>query len=268
MELARLYQAYADRSSLESVALKACSVLVALTLQKPNRTSKSKDHVAHLHRRLTLWKEDDLSALLDEGRCIQRHLRFRGVPDKDRAARIFNNLMLQGKVHSALHYLSCHSSGGVLNLDAQVPVRSSNGDTVMTTVHEALLDKHPLGKPPDPSTLLGSPPGTVNPILFDGLNADAIRSASLRTTGAAGPSGLDAIAWRRLCCVFKSASVTLCFALAAVGHRLCTEAVHPDGLSAFMACRLIPLDKQPGVRPIGVGEVPRRDYREGSASSC
>ena len=164
--------------------------------------------------------------------------------------------MLQGKVHSALRYLSCHSSGGVLNLDAQVPVRSSNGDTVMTTVHEALLDKHPLGKPPDPSTLLGSPPGTVNPVLFDGLNADTIRSASLRTTGAAGPSGLDAIAWRCLCCIFKSASVTLCSALAAVGHCLCTETVHPDGLSAFVACRLIPLDKQPGVRPIGIGEVP------------
>ena len=69
--------------------------------------------------------------------------------------------MLQGKVHSALRYLSCHSSGGVLNLDAQVPVRSSNGDTVMTTVHDALLDKHPLGKPPDPSTLLGSPPSMI-----------------------------------------------------------------------------------------------------------
>ena len=43
------------------------------------------------------------------------------------------------------------------------------------------------------STLLGSPPGTVNPILFDGLNADAICSAFLRTSGAAGLSGLDAI---------------------------------------------------------------------------
>ena len=71
-----------------------------------------------LNCRLTLWKGGDLSALLDEGQCIQRHLRFRGVPDKDRAARIFNNLILQGKVHSILCYLSCHFSGGVLNLDA------------------------------------------------------------------------------------------------------------------------------------------------------
>ncbi len=37
-----------------------------------------------------------------------------------------------------------------------------------------------------------------------------------------------------------------------------TTFVHPEGLSAFVACRLIPLDKCPGVRPIGVGEVPRR----------
>ena len=56
MELACLYQAYVDCLSLESIALKACSVFVALTLQKPNRTSKSKDHVAHLNCRLSLWK--------------------------------------------------------------------------------------------------------------------------------------------------------------------------------------------------------------------
>ena len=136
--------------------------------------------------------------MLDEGQYIQRQLRYRGAPDKDRAAQIFNNLMLQGKVHSALRYLSCHSSGGVLNLNAQLPVRSSNGNTEMTTVHR-VLDKHPLGRPPHPSTLLDSTPDPVNPIIFDGLNADAIRSASLQTAGAADPSGLDATAWRRLC---------------------------------------------------------------------
>ena len=43
-----------------------------------------------------------------------------------------------------------------------------------------------------------------------------------------------------------------------MGHRICTEAVYPDGLTAFVACCLIPLDKQPGVRPIDIGEVPRR----------
>ena len=54
-ELAHLYQAYTDGSSLESVALKACTVAPILLLQKPSRTSKSKDHVNHLQRRLDLW---------------------------------------------------------------------------------------------------------------------------------------------------------------------------------------------------------------------
>ena len=80
----------------------------------------------------------------------------------------------------------------------------------------------------------------------------------MRTNGAAGPSGVDAYEWRRLCSSFKGASVDLCNALAGMAKRLCTSTVDPDGVSAYVACRLIPLNKNPGVRPIGIGEVPRR----------
>ena len=71
-------------------------------------------------------------------------------------------------------------------------------------------------------------------------------------------SGLDAYAWRRLCSLFKLASQDLCHALAAVGKKICSSNVHPEDISTFVACHLIPLDKNPGVRQIGVGEVPRR----------
>ena len=83
-----------------------------------------------------------------------------------------------------------------------------------------------------------------------------IKQTALHTNSAAGPSGLDAHAWRRHCSSFKSAT-TLYVALACVGHRLATSDVNPEGVSAFVACRLVPLDKCPGVRPIGIGEVPR-----------
>ena len=47
-------------------------------------------------------------------------------------------------------------------------------------------------------------------------------------------------------------------ALAAVARRMCTTLIDPSTLLAYTACRLIPLNKCPGVRPIGIGEVVRR----------
>ena len=55
-----------------------------------------------------------------------------------------------------------------------------------------------------------------------------------------------------------SASRDLCSALAAIGRHLCSSLVNPQSISALVACRLIRLNKCPRVRPIGVGEVPRR----------
>ena len=55
-----------------------------------------------------------------------------------------------------------------------------------------------------------------------------------------------------------SASADLCHAISAFGRKISTSYVDPSGLVAYTACRLIPLDKNPGVRPIGVDEVLRR----------
>ena len=79
-----------------------------------------------------------------------------------------------------------------------------------------------------------------------------------QTKGSAGPSGLNAHAWRKLCCSFSDASDDLCQALASVARRLCTQFVHPSALAPLLVCRLIALNKNPGVRPVGVCEVPRR----------
>ena len=136
-------------------------------------------------------------------------------------------------------------------------ILTGNEETVQRTTRDVLLDKHPDGRPaPDEALLDTSLTNQCHdPIVYEQITGEAIRQAAMHTHGAAGPSGVDAYAWRRFCSSFQSASTDLCNALAAVAS---TVSVHPNSLTAFVACRLIPLNKNPGVRPIGIGEVSRR----------
>ena len=108
--------------------------------------------------------------------------------------------------------------------------------------------------------LLRGPKRKVEPVIFDNIDAIAIERAAKRTRGSAGPSGIDADTWRRILGSksFGKGSADVCDAIARMCRRLCTEYVDPSTISTLMACRLIPLDKNPGVRPIGIGEVLRR----------
>ena len=255
--MARLYNAFASGSSLESVALMGTTILPLLLLQQPHKRSKVKEHIKCLERRLKIWKDGDLVSLVKEGRTIQQKLPNylrENTENQNRIARRFSRLMFEGKTHAALDLLTNSSKGSVLHLDQ--PANPNDPDS--KSVREVLVSKHPPAQTAslDPS-LQGSPP-EFHPIIFDSIDASLIRSTALRTSGTAGPSGLDAHAWRRLCTTFKAASNSLCQSLAEVARRLCSSFVDPQALAPFLACRLIALDKCPGVRPIGIGNTARR----------
>ena len=55
-EITRLMNLWRDHSPLENIALKVIHIMPALLLQKPNKNSKAKDHVAALEKRLELWE--------------------------------------------------------------------------------------------------------------------------------------------------------------------------------------------------------------------
>ena len=209
-ELARLYRAFANGSAMESIALMATTVLPILALQLPHKRSKVKEHIKYLERRLKTWSDGDLTTLVKEGRTIQPRLPKTSrvnVESESRLARTFANLMFRGKTHAALDLLANSGKGGVLHLDQ--PANADDPDSV--SVREVLVSKHPTGQPASPesteSTLWGLPP-VIHPIIFDSIDARLIRSTALKTSGAAGPSGLDAHAWWRLCTAFKSASTS------------------------------------------------------------
>ena len=257
-ELSRLFSAFATKSSLESIALKAAFLFPHLVLQCSSPKTHSKDITAHIDRRLSQWHQGAFSELLCEGQTIQSHLPKRNtLPKNYQLAREFANLMMDGKVGQALRLLTQKSKGHVLDLNSHI----IPDDPSSSLVRDLLQEKHPPQGPVNHEAILFNEtlPTDHDPhfVLFDNLNSDLIKRTALRTTGAAGPSGVDATSWRRFCTSFKASS-DLCHSLASVARRLCTTYVHPASISALVAGRLIALDKNPGVRPIGVGEVARR----------
>ncbi len=254
-ELARLYLAFGMSSTLESIALKATIVLPLLLLQKPHRTSKNKDHTTCLERRMDIWRKGDLSKLVDEGKAIQNRLPNKPGPVQDKStARSFANLMFAGKCKAALDILNKSETNSILHLDDP----ENPNDPNSLSVKDILINKHPTGQEAYRECIIDAEPQEPHPIIFEAINSNSIRSCALKTRGAAGPSGLDAHTWRRLCTTYKGPSSNLCESLALVAKRICSTYVDPNSMKPLLACRLIALSKNPGVRPIGVGDTARR----------
>ena len=184
---------------------------------------------------------------------------------KTQVARKFSKLMRDGKVQAALRMLSTNGLSSLLKLDQEVsPGR---------TVKDILTEKHPEAghvhadaiRTHSSTQAFGN---DCHPIVFEQKNAELIRHSAMHTDGAAGPSGTDAMSWRHFCTAFGEKSNDLCCTLAALARLLCSSYIDPTCLDAYTASRLIPLDKCPGVRPIGVGEVVRRIVLEICYEGC
>ena len=233
---------------MQHLALKAAIVLVAVGLQKPSQKSKAKDYQECLEKRLKLWKNGGIECLLREGRMIQRRIqKSRKNSDPPNKGRIFAKLVMEGQINSALHFLSEAESGGVLPLTEDVM--------------RQLREKHAEAQKASLGALLFGPVEDIPDSAYQQINGEMLREAALRTRGSGGPSGVDAVGFKRIlaCKSFKRSSTNLCDSIATLTKRLCTEYVDPLTIEPILSNRLIPLDKGNGeVRPIGVGEVIRR----------
>ena len=257
-ELARLFQAYADSSEIESVAITAAMVMPHLLLQKTHKRSNYKENSACLVRRLGAWKAGDIDGLMKESKSIQQHIcqstRQRACYNTDNSSLTFAKFMKKGNVKAAQRLVSCQNGNGVLSLTDKISSTSNE------SVKDVLIEKHPEAAPIYYDAIVDSSlqAPSVHPVLFNQIDGVLIRNMALKSSGSAGPSGLDAYDWKRLTTNFQGHSRNLCNALAAVARRLSTEFIDPEGIKALVACRLIPLNKNPGVRPIGVCETVRR----------
>ena len=248
-EMTRLINLWNTKSPERKTCLTALMVMPILLLQRTSLKYKSSEIKDHLKRRLTLWKSKEIEELMSECRTIQRRIPKGNARSNnmDDLAKRFSNLMILGKVNPAIRFLDQNSCGGILPL---------NQETM-----QCLLEKHPKAQPPNDAMILHGPIPKVDKIIYDSVNADIIKSCAVKTKGSAGPSGLDADMWRKIISsyIYGTVSDDLCHAIALMTRELCSTDINdPESIIYLLACRLIPLDKQPGVRPIGIGEVLRR----------
>ena len=150
------------------------------------------------------------------------------------------------KINAALNLLSTEGSGGVLPLSE--------------SVISSLTEKHPPAAAIQDGALLHGPVNKVAANYFDSIDEATIAKAAQLTKGAAGPSHVDAKEYRHILLSnkYKTENRQLREQIAKLARKLATTIVDPATLEAFICCRLVPLDKQPGIRPIGIGEVMRR----------
>jgi len=252
-QLTYLFRSFANDAAIQPIALKAVMVMPHLILQKTNDdTGCSISEL--IKRRLELWRNGNIRELLEEGQILQDRIKAEKSKSKthpDKLRRHFSKLMQEGKISAAGNVVQSGNTGGVLDLKEKVGAKS---------VLEILQEKHPEAKPlqPDLTIHQWKSARKFHPVIFDSLDGESILKASLKTRGSAGPSGLDSDDWRRLLTGFGQKSDDLCLSIACTARKLCTQNVNSEHLSAYNASRLIPLDKAPGVRPIGIGEVIRR----------
>ena len=214
---------------------------------KPSRTSKSKDHFLALSRRIELWEKGNINELLHEGVTIQTLLNSsKKIMSTNEISKRFIEKMSNGNINGAIKLPSDNMQNGILPL---------NDETL-----KHLKQKHPDGKAPTNDALLSDTPVQIHSVRLEDIDSDMIRQSALKTRSGASPSGLDGDGWRRILTsnCFGTELSDLCASLAKLTKTLCSINQEENSLEPLLASRLIPLNKNPGLRPIGIGETLRR----------
>ena len=117
-ECTRLIKAWTSKSALKNIAWKCFMLMPQLLLQKPSKTSKSKDHSEALKRRLLDWQKGNIMNIFDECTTIQKRIKKNSSANSIEAMlKKFAILMKQGNANGAVKLLTENMAGGILPLN-------------------------------------------------------------------------------------------------------------------------------------------------------
>ena len=138
-------------------------------------------------------------------------------------------------------------------------VLSLNETVKVQTVEQIFTEKHPPAEPINKYYIKSCSEDIIpfHAFTFDQINARKIRKAAVKTHDSHGPAGLIAKEWRRILTHIGQQSVGISKTLAKIAQKISTEILSPELLEPYNVCPLITVDKNPLVRPIGIGKVIR-----------
>jgi len=95
-------------------------IIPSLLLQKPFKTSKTKDHVKALERRLEFWKKGRIEELVVESQAVQNLLPdFSNPKNVGEISKKFVKGTKKGNTNGALKILTDKMKNGILPLNEQ-----------------------------------------------------------------------------------------------------------------------------------------------------
>ena len=227
-----------------------------LILQQDPMIKTTRDVGALIGRRLEDWENSKFNILLQEAkRCSQKQPRKpmkKNRSEDEHTAVVFARILMEGKVRSAMRWLTSRSGGGLLHqndefIDSTTKTRKLVIDILKEKHQVAKQSKEEARKQVD--SLLELETVTITSYIE--------KSARSMHSGA-GPSGSDSEHWKDAFLRFGGHSSALRDEVAALITKIASEIIPWNQIRALMSGHLIALDKCPGVRPIGIGECLRR----------
>ena len=226
---------------------------LACVLRRRPGCIRSADIRRRVKNRLALWQAGKFDALIQDitSTALANAGGGSNGANEEAAARSFHSQVMDGKLRTAVRNLCGGARGGVLGPEDPC---TKTGRPVI----EVLRAKHPDQRMPD----LDNPHNIAfreyedcpDPVPID-CTIEDVEVVANRLHGSAGCSSVDAALLKTMLLRFQQASTTLRVEMVQWVHWLANTSPPWAAYRAMKQGRLVALDKQPGVRPLGIGEI-------------
>ena len=223
----------------------------ASILQKSTDVTRAGDIRKRIENRLSAWAREEYEWL--EISTIKDSDGFKSNKKKEEkdeeTSKTFNRMVMEGRMRAAIRWATERENGG--------PLMSHDWDPKgERSVFETLKILHPDRKVPEPDDLCDY--GEMPPMGKLEIPSDTVEVVAHHLKGSGGPSGTDGASMKKWILHFGPVSRKLQKEITNLIEWIGNEKVPWEAIKGLMASRLVALDKSPGVRPIGVGEIWRR----------